>query len=48
MKAAPSDIPPTPAPTRGEPAPARVISYEEASEIVENAQNLPPNEHDNR
>jgi len=49
VKAAPSDIPPTtPAPTRGEPAPARVISYEEASEIVENAQNLPPNEDDNR
>jgi hypothetical protein len=30
-----------------EAAPPRVISYEEASEIVENAQNLPQNEHDN-
>ena len=30
-----------------EAAPPRVISYEEASEIVENAQNLPQNERDN-
>jgi polyketide cyclase/dehydrase/lipid transport protein len=42
-----ADVPPaTPAPVPEEVTPARVISYEEASEIVENAQNLPPNEND--
>ena len=33
-------------PVSGESAPARVISYEEASEIVENAQNLPRTDED--
>jgi carbon monoxide dehydrogenase subunit G len=46
---APTEIPAaTPAPVPGESTPARVISYEEANEIVENAQDLPPNEHDDR
>ncbi|HYI57740.1 MAG TPA: SRPBCC family protein [Microlunatus sp.] len=40
--------PAPPARVSGEPAPGRVISYEEASEIVENAQNLPRNENDDR
>ncbi|GAA3700322.1 hypothetical protein GCM10022204_16320 [Microlunatus aurantiacus] len=45
---APAEVPPSePARVTGESTPARVISYEEASEIVENAQNLPPNENDN-
>jgi len=38
----------TPAPVSGESTPARVISYEEASEIVENAQNLPRTEDDDK
>jgi hypothetical protein len=38
----------TPARTPGDSAPARVISYEEASEIVENAQNRPGNSDDSR
>jgi hypothetical protein len=38
----------TPARNPGESTPARVISYEEASEIVENAQNLPRTEDDDR
>ena len=38
----------TPARTPGESAPARVISYEEASEIVENAQNRPGNKDDSK
>jgi uncharacterized protein YndB with AHSA1/START domain len=43
------EVPPSkPARVTGESTPARVISYEEASEIVENAQNLPPNEHDSK
>ncbi|HEU5485824.1 MAG TPA: SRPBCC family protein [Microlunatus sp.] len=39
---------PPPAAVPGEPRPGRVISYEEASEIVERAQNLPPNEDEDR
>jgi hypothetical protein len=38
--------PSTSAPVTGESSPARVISYEEASEIVENAQNLPHSQND--
>ena len=45
---APAEVPPAKPPVTGESTPARVISYEEASEIVENAQNLPPSENDNR
>jgi len=49
VEVAPTEVPPAPAvPAPGDSAPGRVISYEEASEIVENAQNLPPNENDNR
>ena len=45
---APAEVLPSkPARVTGESTPARVISYEEASEIVENAQSLPPNENDN-
>lgn len=46
---APAQVTPAPpAPVPGEPTPGRVISYEEASEIVENAQNLPRNEDEDR
>lgn len=49
VEVAPTDVPPAPpAPAPVEPPAGRVISYEEASEIVENAQNLPDNENDNR
>jgi hypothetical protein len=49
VDATPAEVPPSrPAPVTDESTPARVISYEEASEIVENAQNLPPNENDNK
>ena len=51
--AAPIDVAPAeglpagPPRVTGESTPARVISYEEASEIVENAQDLPPSNNDN-
>jgi carbon monoxide dehydrogenase subunit G len=49
VEVAPTEVPPAaPAPAPVEPPVGRVISYEEASEIVENAQNLPDNENDNR
>ena len=49
VDAAPTEVPPSKsARVTGESTPARVISYEEASEIVEKAQNLPPNENDNK
>jgi hypothetical protein len=45
----PAEVPPAGAArTTGESTPARVISYEEASEIVENAQNSPSSENDSR
>jgi hypothetical protein len=44
-----ADVPPgTAPPVSGESIAGRVISYEEASEIVENAQGLPDNEDENR
>ncbi len=49
VDAAPAEVPPSKsARVTGESTPARVISYEEASEIVEKAQNLPPSENDNK
>ena len=49
VEEAPTEVPPAaPAPAPVEPPVGRVISYEEASEIVENAQNLPDNETDNK
>jgi len=49
VDAAPAEVSSSkPARVTGESTPARVISYEEASEIVENAQNLPPNENDKK
>jgi carbon monoxide dehydrogenase subunit G len=49
VDATPAEVSPSrPARVTEESTPARVISYEEASEIVENAQNLPPNENDNK
>jgi hypothetical protein len=48
VEVAPTDVPrATPASAPDEPAPARVISYEEASEIVDKAQNLPRDVNDN-
>ena len=47
VDAAPTEVPPpTPASHTGEPTQGRVIPYEEASEIVETAQNLPHNQHE--
>jgi hypothetical protein len=48
VEVAPTEAPPAAPAAAGEPPAGRVISYEEASEIVENAQNLPHNENDNR
>jgi len=46
VEAVPTEVPPVTPPV--EPPVGRVISYEEASEIVEKAQNLPHTEKDNR
>lgn len=50
VETAATEVPPaTPAaPASDESSPGRVISYEEASEIVEDAQDLPHNANDNR
>ena len=49
VEVAPTDVPPAaPAAAPVEPPVGRVMSYEEASEIVEDAQNLRDNEKDNR
>ena len=49
VEVAPAEVPPSRLlASLVSPPRRRVISYEEASEIVENAQNLPDNENDNK
>jgi hypothetical protein len=48
VRAEPIEVPPTPPAAAPDEPVGRVVSYEEASEIVERAQNLPPNEDEDR